>query len=171
MNGNASLLALVRLVWVCCLWGACIGCQDKRAVAKRQVIEGLNAARILVENGQSAVLDVSTGYACIVLTTTLDNSQYWILWSSNGNFNGQETQSFGTITDRVLVPVGNRAVWVGGGSDRATLVELQRGDFTTRIAHAKQALPKTIENIHFSTNKPIDPKDVLRSIGMRDATK
>lgn len=146
---------------------ALFGCERQKATER--VLEAVNPKEVAVTNGQAAILRLSDGYAAIVPTCVRHNEiKYRAFTSSNGIFqtNGEPVQE-GIVATTTPVDVGGVRVFVGYGGENITSVMLDFGDNTTGIAvfATNDLRLLDVSRIEFKQGKPLNPQDLMKSIG------
>jgi hypothetical protein len=164
MNSFPKYLCTAVLVCVAFVnWG----CPKSNQAAKTRVLNSLNPPKVLVSNGQAAILKVPDGYVSLVITTDWERVSFGQKFSATGDFTADKTAGTGGVFEgRRLFTFHGAKVWIGDGGADSTWVALDYGDKTSGIALSPVPAPnlKEVQALSFATNTPVNAQDLGRSI-------
>jgi len=147
----------------------CISCGDRQAASKR-VTNALNPPKVLVTNGEGAVLKLKAGYAFVRLQTTKTNFHFTVWHSDTPTFLQNSNPLIeGDSASMKSLAVAEAKIWIGDGTETATYVQLDYGDYTTGLALVKTADPfkADFSNQAFGLAQRVNPADLQKAIGVK----
>jgi hypothetical protein len=162
-----------KIVITCSLLTFCLlvflGCE--RHAAKKRVLHAVNPQELLVENGRSAILRTTNGYAVIVpFKPTPTKTSYQVFFSTSGNFGTQYSMiTQGTATVTIPLDIQGTKVYLSFGGREATSIRLDFGDVSTGVALLSNTNLTQIDvtKVTFTFGKPLKPEDLTKSIGLQ----